>query len=296
MRTGAISSLITLDIVGIVIVAHVGTWVLVIRGAYLVAVLTVTATEDLVDFPRSIDQYRRGRGRGRIAAAIDLLDTGHVAAVDNHFGILRCCLIVGLGAVFCRSVRFVLCQVTTAIDSQYIVLLVGDETSQSIESLVFQNLQIDCFDGVIGTFNAIIVILINRCLITIGECYAIGCGQPSQIGIVLSVCLHRNVLILILIILITPNSWIVSRIRMLRSIDMHQDVSLWRSVLVVTAKDASDRAALGSAFDTLIQFHSGITSDVGLNRCHTTLDSLAATVGIMHDIAADQLDIGTLSD
>ena len=94
-------------------VSHIGTKVLVPLTTHLIVILTVTASECLMDFVGSIDSDKVGRSRGSITATIHLLDTGQSTTVNDDFCILVC---------ICR---FIHSQVTTTIDSKYVILLVS---------------------------------------------------------------------------------------------------------------------------------------------------------------------------
>ena len=108
----------------IVIISHIGTRVLVVLAIGVqVVVLTVTATEQLVNLVTTVHGGMAGRYLSSITAAIDLLDAGHRATVDNHLRFFLRTLIVALRTVGFVSVWLVGRQVAAAIDCHHIILL-----------------------------------------------------------------------------------------------------------------------------------------------------------------------------
>ena len=80
-----VACLSDLDVVGVVLVAHVGARVLVpLAVAELVVVIAVAAAEELVYLIASVDVELGGRRRGSVAVAIHLLDAGHLTTVDDY--------------------------------------------------------------------------------------------------------------------------------------------------------------------------------------------------------------------
>ena len=108
----------------IVVISHVGTWVLIpFAVGELVFVLTVTTAEQLVNLVSTIDGSMAGRHLSSIAAAIDLLDTGQLAAVDDDLGLFFGLLEVAFSAVSFGTVWLEGSQIAAAIDGHHIILL-----------------------------------------------------------------------------------------------------------------------------------------------------------------------------
>ena len=138
MRAYAIASLTGFDIVGKVLITHVGTRILIPHRicTFLnrIVILTVTATKHLVYLVGCINIKVGSRYWGRITAAIHLSDACQGTTVDNH---LRTCRSLDgwVGRMSIRRVVF--SQVTTAIDGKDIVFLVRDKASQLIKCSLF---------------------------------------------------------------------------------------------------------------------------------------------------------------
>ena len=86
---------------------------------------------------------------------------------------------------------------------------------------------------------------------------------------------------------------------MLRRIDMYQDMSLWRTVHIVATKDTLHDTALRTGRYTFIQLYGCISAYISRNATRSVqigLYTLTATIGIMLNNTARQLDIRVLHD
>ena len=87
------------------------TWVLIPLAIYLVVIFTVTTTKELSNNITRFHRHLGGRNGSGITTAIYLLNAGLITTFDNHLSLFH---ITG---------RLVWGQVTTAIDSRYIIAI-----------------------------------------------------------------------------------------------------------------------------------------------------------------------------
>ena len=67
---------------------------------------------------------------------------------------------------------------------------------------------------------------------------------------------------------------------------MHQNVSLWCTVQVITSEHLVYNTTLGIVTHTLVQFYGGVTANVGLHGSYIGLDTLTTAIGIVLYLAA----------
>ena len=97
---------------------HIGSRVRTVCAIDVYRSCTITTTEHLAYLVGFIDNDIGCRRRGCITTTIDLLDTGKVTAVDDHFGIGLC---LSFFNSRCRISWLVGCHIPTSINCGYII-------------------------------------------------------------------------------------------------------------------------------------------------------------------------------
>ena len=191
------------------------------------------------------------RSRGCITTTIYLFDTGEFTTINDNLCILRSSLIISFCVISLWSVWFIHSQVTTTINTKYIVMCISNQFDQIVKGCF---LLFSCTTACQGTR----VCSIWSC-IGIDACFRSKVRQFLTIISVRSVILCGIVTQLVELLVLTTNRNNLCCTLTLRSIYMNQDMSLRCTIKVITTEDAFYTTTFATCSLAFIQLHSSIS-------------------------------------